>query len=83
MEDMYTQAYPNIPNAEEDCLIAQMILQRQYNVHDEDIIEIKNGPLKKCIETYTALLESLEENKSKRILIFHIFTGHGALKDGQ
>ena len=82
LEDIYSQAYPNMRHAEEDCREARIVLQRQYNVRDEDIIEIKNGSRQKCIETYNTFLTKLEKNKSKRMLIFHVFNGHGALKDG-
>ena len=50
-------------------------------MREEDIVEIDDCTQQQCIDIYSAFLAKLEENKGKRILIFHIFTGHGALKE--
>ena len=42
---------------------------------------MKNMTEQKCDETYTAFMEKLQKNSDQRTLIFHVFSGHGALKN--
>ena len=57
------------------------MLQRTYNVRDEDIVEIQNATEKVCSDTYSQFSEKLQKSSGKRILVFHVFSGHGVLKD--
>ena len=81
MQDLFEPAFENSRHAEEECDDAKQALIRQFNIRDQDIIELKNGSLQKCISTYADLTAKLKENKSQRVLIFHILAGHGSLKD--
>ena len=81
VDSLYTQAYPNLKHAQDDCNDARIMLQRTYNVRDEDIVEIKNATEKVCSETYSQFSEKLQKSNGKRILVFHVFSGHGVLKD--
>ena len=77
-----SQPYMDLPFAASDATYALSFFQQQYNVLDNDIIDLMNATVAGCEKKYEKLIQTLRQ-KEEKILVFHIFTGHGVLVEGQ
>ena len=60
---MFDQAYPQVPNAKEECDEAKKRFQREYNVQDADIYELHNLDTIGCKREYRRIQDRLKNNK--------------------
>ena len=75
--DDYKPAYPNVPQALDDCEFAKSFFQKNFMVKSEDIFEMKNCTKAECRKQYMLLVKRLVNNPNVNHLVFHVFAGHG------
>ena len=75
----FKQAYIDIPYSERDIELAKSHFQREYNVFDEDIIEVRDGSMSNTNKKWMDLYKRLKEygKQGLKVLCIHVFAGHG------
>ena len=52
------QAYPDIPQAHQDCQAFRQFMMREYNVPLKSFRELHNKNKKECLKVYTEMIET-------------------------